>query len=749
MKANKPKYSTGWITFIVVWMVIALGALIFGSIYWYGQQNEGVNEGWSTIIRNLGLGAAGFLGLPFLIWQTFQRDRTSKAQDRQAQTAAESQITERFGKAIEQLGHSEQAVRIGAIYTLNQIAQEQPETYFWPIMDTLADFIREKTKDAKVAEYEKEYKSGTVKAAIDEQALDEGMQSQVTESSSVSSLDNEQAWLEKNATPADAVTALRVMGACEVLPDRPKAESNHGKPGFRLQKIKLINVDLSGLKFENTSFKETILIKCIFNSKCHFEHSEFDKSKIYACEFREAVFKETSFYSSQLHDLECSEAKFISSDLTEVEAFDLKAFEADFTNAILSGSDFKKSDFEQATFNETDLKGTRLHVCDFNNSKLQNAILGTDETSKRPTYFDAQCKLDSLDNEAKEKIEPYKQKLKKESQPDLNKNESKKGLEIEHELELTPKSKQEKGQNSQGLLETDFRERFKRGDINVEKLAGADLSFQDLSELDLRGANLVEANLEEAILFGAYLQRANLRGTNLIGTNLERAILFGANLERANLRWADLEGAKLGGANLAGANCFGANCFGANLNRAKLVEANLERANLKEANLERANLSGANLESANLESANLESANLAGANLVQAKLSGANLAGAYLLGANLERANLNRAKLAGAYLSGADLGGAKLAGANLERANLLGAKLAGADLFGAKLVEANLAKAMVERTDWFEYLDQQKEPPLGLKELQQKYWIDPEKPQKDEAGNTFYSIEVRPGYNRG
>jgi hypothetical protein len=61
------------------------------------------------------------------------------------------QVTERFGKAIDQLGergekHSEKLdVRLGGIYALEQIAQDSPELH-WPIVEVLTAFVREHTK---------------------------------------------------------------------------------------------------------------------------------------------------------------------------------------------------------------------------------------------------------------------------------------------------------------------------------------------------------------------------------------------------------------------------------------------------------------------------------------------------------------------------------------------------------------------------------------------------------------------------
>ncbi|MEQ1890158.1 MAG: pentapeptide repeat-containing protein, partial [Alphaproteobacteria bacterium] len=61
---------------------------------------------------------------------------------RQAELAFESQVTERFTKAVEQLGHEKRAVRLGAIYALERIAKDSPRDRD-TIVETLAAYIRE------------------------------------------------------------------------------------------------------------------------------------------------------------------------------------------------------------------------------------------------------------------------------------------------------------------------------------------------------------------------------------------------------------------------------------------------------------------------------------------------------------------------------------------------------------------------------------------------------------------------------
>jgi hypothetical protein len=68
--------------------------------------------------------------------------RRIRALERQVLVGQESQITERFTRAIEQLGCDRMEVRLGGIYALERIANDSDKDY-WTIMETLTAYIRE------------------------------------------------------------------------------------------------------------------------------------------------------------------------------------------------------------------------------------------------------------------------------------------------------------------------------------------------------------------------------------------------------------------------------------------------------------------------------------------------------------------------------------------------------------------------------------------------------------------------------
>jgi hypothetical protein len=62
---------------------------------------------------------------------------------RQLAATEQQHITDRFSKAVEQLGHQEKAVQIGGIYALERISEDSLRDY-WAIMEVLSAFVRDR-----------------------------------------------------------------------------------------------------------------------------------------------------------------------------------------------------------------------------------------------------------------------------------------------------------------------------------------------------------------------------------------------------------------------------------------------------------------------------------------------------------------------------------------------------------------------------------------------------------------------------
>jgi hypothetical protein len=118
-------------------LLVFLG-LLAGLVLW-------INPATADDRLNLVLGFAQILGGLILLGGlhvTYQGLQTSR---RSLETTQQSQYSDRFFKAVEQLSHEHLAVRVGAIHVLGQLMSES-SAYCRPAIDTLMHFVRERTR---------------------------------------------------------------------------------------------------------------------------------------------------------------------------------------------------------------------------------------------------------------------------------------------------------------------------------------------------------------------------------------------------------------------------------------------------------------------------------------------------------------------------------------------------------------------------------------------------------------------------
>jgi hypothetical protein len=144
-----------WVGGIALFVIV--GALVLD---WYIDPQTSTQK--KDLVQALGLitaGVAGAVGI-FFTWRG-QRLAREAQEDNQKNTLTQldnaqeelrltrqGQITERFTRAIDQLGardvqrEKNLEMRFGGIYALERIAKESPEDY-WPVMEILTAYVRE------------------------------------------------------------------------------------------------------------------------------------------------------------------------------------------------------------------------------------------------------------------------------------------------------------------------------------------------------------------------------------------------------------------------------------------------------------------------------------------------------------------------------------------------------------------------------------------------------------------------------
>ena len=144
---------------------LALSLMTF-IVWWHWEWVvSSSEESGSTILRNLGLVYGGLIAIWIAVWRGVVADRQAEASKRQAQSsleqakAAQDQaetsqrglLNERCQKGAEMLGSPVLAVRLGGIYALQSLNEDEPEQYHVRIMRLLSAFVRHPTKDEEGA----------------------------------------------------------------------------------------------------------------------------------------------------------------------------------------------------------------------------------------------------------------------------------------------------------------------------------------------------------------------------------------------------------------------------------------------------------------------------------------------------------------------------------------------------------------------------------------------------------------------
>ena len=128
--------SVGIILVAAILGVVAyyLGCISNDHWTWLGAMSDG-QESKSTTFRNVGLLVGAAIAILLAVWR-------SKIAERQADTAQQELLNGRYQKGAEMLGTSSPAVRLGGIYALQRLAEENPAQYHVQIMRLFCAFVR-------------------------------------------------------------------------------------------------------------------------------------------------------------------------------------------------------------------------------------------------------------------------------------------------------------------------------------------------------------------------------------------------------------------------------------------------------------------------------------------------------------------------------------------------------------------------------------------------------------------------------
>lgn len=282
--------------------------------------------------------------------------KTAEAAQQTAQASLQSQINERFTRAIELFAQTSLEARLGGIYSLERIAQESKE-HHWPIMETLTAYVREHAPVRDPDEAEPTYNTDTGDLTTE----------------------------ERPNPKSDIDAILRVIG-------RRNTKFDPDGGCLDLDKTDLQGARLGGAPLRGASFGYANLSRAVF------VHANLSSAYLKGTNLQQAEFQDADMAKAFLWEADLSKANLSGSTLTHAYLSD-----ANLTNATLIGADLREAfigtadltlaNFERSNLSGADLQGARTYEtslldADLSDVNLEHTMLvghvrGSDLTNAR------------------------------------------------------------------------------------------------------------------------------------------------------------------------------------------------------------------------------------------------------------------------------------------------------------------------------------------------------------------------------
>jgi uncharacterized protein YjbI with pentapeptide repeats len=227
-----------------------------------------------------------------------------------------AQVTERFTRAVDQLGSEKLDVRIGAVYALEQIARDSADLY-WPIMEVLTAYLREHARAGP-----------DVEKSTDTEKL-----------------------------PADQQAIATVIGRRRR--ERDPAGQRLDLQGTRLPGVRWVEAHLEGAFLNGAHLDRANL------SEAHLEGANLREAHLEGANLHWAHLEEASFFEAHLKGASLSGAHLEGATLIEAHLEGANLSEAHLEGATLieanlEGANLAEAHLEGAHLAEAHLKGTNL-----------------------------------------------------------------------------------------------------------------------------------------------------------------------------------------------------------------------------------------------------------------------------------------------------------------------------------------------------------------------------------------------------
>ncbi len=348
--------------------VIAL-AIWFGADIWTWLRHEPDGKAANhVVVRNLFLGVVAVVGLVFAIWRTTLSSRQTRVQE-------QGHITDRFTRAVDQLGSGAQHVRLGGIYGLWRIGEESQRDYI-TVLEILSAFVRSPPRDEHKAAAE----NGGDEPSADDNAV--GIPAQGPRPG------EDTAGPEEKHIPAPEVRAILKLFAARTL-EQKLWERDAEFIRLDLTKADLSELDLSGVDFCAADLAWADLRRADI-SRANLTGADLPNASLSGAHLILANLSDAYLFAADLSAAILGRANLSGADLWMANVSGAHLFAADLRGACLFAALLDGAELAGADLSRADLSGADLFgVENLTDAQVQSAYYWADKSPPRlPHGFD-------------------------------------------------------------------------------------------------------------------------------------------------------------------------------------------------------------------------------------------------------------------------------------------------------------------------------------------------------------------------
>jgi len=372
----KKLFDKTWVQLVGVTGAIILFVLVAGLLLdWYiSPENSKAKRDLVQALALITAGVAGAFGIYFT-WrgqritreglQLTRADLESTQKDTAQQLhltqqelhlTERGQITERFTRAIDQLGSKELEIRLGGIYALERIARDSEQDH-WPIMEVLTAYVRQHAR---------------------ERPMREGQEEEAVEKQSEEDLRGKVEPTEVRTLAPDIQAILTVLGRRARSPREPERLDLHETD---LRGAILVRANLSGAELSGAGLSEAQLLSADL-SVVGLAGADLSRANLLGAKLFGASLVEANLFGADLSVTDLSGATLSRADLSRAYLGDANLFGANLSGAKLSSARLSGANLRNADLSEAHLTQAQLEETSGNGSTLLPSNL------KPPAHWD-------------------------------------------------------------------------------------------------------------------------------------------------------------------------------------------------------------------------------------------------------------------------------------------------------------------------------------------------------------------------